>query len=92
MARRNRRKIFKGLDEIQELLDREDSRRLYFGKCAYCGRALGLQTGIGCGTNLGRGSESATTRGTAMLSGNRKRMQPSGEQCENNEQAREERE
>ena len=41
MARRNRRKIFKGLDEIQELLDREDSRRLYFGKCAYCGRTLG---------------------------------------------------
>lgn len=39
--RRNRRKIFKGLDEIQELLDREDSRRLYFGKCAYCGRNLG---------------------------------------------------
>lgn len=39
--RRNRRKIFKGLNEIQELLDREDSRRLYFGKCAYCGRALG---------------------------------------------------
>lgn len=41
MARRNRRKIFKGLDEMQELIDREDSRRIYFGKCAYCGRNLG---------------------------------------------------
>ena len=39
--RRNRRKIFKGLDDIQELIDREDVRRLYFGKCAYCGRNLG---------------------------------------------------
>ena len=41
MARRNRRKIFKGLGEMQELIDREDSRRIYFGKCAYCGRNLG---------------------------------------------------
>lgn len=53
---------------------------------------LALQIGIGCETNLANGSENAITRGAAMPAGNRKRMQPSGEQCGNNEQAREERE
>ena len=49
---------------------------------------LALQTGIGCGTSLANGSENATMRGAAMPVGNRQRMQLSGGQCENNEQAR----
>lgn len=38
--RRNRRRRFHGLEDIQEILDRDQKRRTYFGHCAYCGREL----------------------------------------------------
>ena len=58
------------------------------GNALTVGGPLALQTGIGCGTSLANGSENATMRDAATPVGNRKRMQPSGGQCENNEQAR----
>lgn len=42
MSRKNRRRIYrKSLGDIQAFLERDRTRQIYFGKCAYCGRELG---------------------------------------------------